>query len=622
MTDIAEKFGISQPTVSRRIESGINSLRDKLKSRGVIVQAALLAGLLMENSVRAAPASIMKELGKIAIAGGKITIGTEIAAGIAVKTKIMAGILLVLFGAGLTVVFSFIANGENKPESIWELVTQPQKKQPASDPNKTAETKTEKKIANIKVDEVLAKYTQALDPIQSFIASTESNILISNDVPSWGLRLNEAKSFDRGEYRTDGKGKASGTSIRWGDIGMNDPNVPENKAYYTRNVAGDDFVYSHGKRLNQTEYNGREYHGTLTYQTPDVSGFKSSRDAFGSFTKNGILSYFHGYFDSKARLDSILKNEAKHISLRPKPEIINGSLCFVVEAETKYGDFTVWFDSEHGFHPAKMKIKMGIGDDIGDPGSPHIITKEEGIERDYTLDNVRFEKIDDFWMPMEADYKRIVILGNENGFSNTQSHFKITKITLNPDHEVLNSFGNPIKNHDLDQELINGTIVFIHGLKCVWQDGKVVDSIGKEVNIEYQGPKVVIGQALPDLTEFNFKIDPQLIQNRMLLVCFFDMNQRPSRNTILSLNKQANSLLEKGLYMVFIHAGAVEEKTFTSWLKRNEIKPPAGISRDGLPGIGYSWGVKSLPWLILTDKNHVVTDEGFSFTDLDEKIKN
>ena len=118
MTYIAEKFGISQPTVSRRIESGIDSLRDKLKSRGVIVQAALLAGLLMENSVRAAPASIMKELGKIAIAGGKITIGTEIAAGIAVKTKIMAGILLVLFGAGLTVVFSFIANGENKPESI------------------------------------------------------------------------------------------------------------------------------------------------------------------------------------------------------------------------------------------------------------------------------------------------------------------------------------------------------------------------------------------------------------------------------------------------------------------------------------------------------------------------
>ena len=32
------------------------------------------------------------------------------------------------------------------------------------------------------------------------------------------------------------------------------------------------------------------------------------------------------------------------------------------------------------------------------------------------------------------------------------------------------------------------------------------------------------------------------------------------------------------------------------------------------------WGVKSLPWLILTDKEHVVTAEGFSLDDLNEKM--
>ncbi len=603
-TDIAEKCNISQPTVSRWIEAGIELLQQKLKSRGVIVPAALFVTLLSENIVKAAPASIMKELGKIAIAGSKAAIGAKIASsvsiGFAVKTKIMAGMLIVLFGAGLTVVFTFIANGDNKTASIRELITQPQVKQPEA-------------------DELLAKYTQALDPIQSFIASTEANSQTSSDIPSWGVRSNEARKFDHGEYRTDGKGRTSVTTTSWGEIGEL---IPENEPLYNRIVAGNNFLYRHNKRLNITQYNGREYHGQLTYQTPEEGGFKSSRDDNGTFTKTPPLSYFLGYFDIKARLDSILKNEAKHISLRPEPEILNGSPCYVVEADTKRGKFTIWFDSEHGYHPARIKAKMGIGDDIGDPGSPHIITKEEGIEREYTLDNVRFEKIDNFWIPMEADYKRIVVLGKENGFSNSQNHFKITKITLNPDHEALNSFGNPIKNPDLDKELNNGTILFIHGLKCVWQDGKVVDSIGKEVNIEYQGPKVVVGQALPDLSEFNFKIDPQIIQNRMILVCFWDMNQRPSRNAILSLNKQANSLLEKGLYMVFIHAGAVEEKTFTSWLKRNEIKPPAGISRDVLPEFGYSWGVKSLPWLILTDKNHIVTAEGFGIAELEEKIKN
>jgi hypothetical protein len=33
-----------------------------------------------------------------------------------------------------------------------------------------------------------------------------------------------------------------------------------------------------------------------------------------------------------------------------------------------------------------------------------------------------------------------------------------------------------------------------------------------------------------------------------------------------------------------------------------------------------SWGIQSLTWLILTDKNHVVTAEGFAVNELDEKI--
>jgi hypothetical protein len=31
--------------------------------------------------------------------------------------------------------------------------------------------------------------------------------------------------------------------------------------------------------------------------------------------------------------------------------------------------------------------------------------------------------------------------------------------------------------------------------------------------------------------------------------------------------------------------------------------------------------VKSLPWLILTDKAHIITAEGFGLDELDEKIK-
>lgn len=33
----------------------------------------------------------------------------------------------------------------------------------------------------------------------------------------------------------------------------------------------------------------------------------------------------------------------------------------------------------------------------------------------------------------------------------------------------------------------------------------------------------------------------------------------------------------------------------------------------------YNWGVRSLPWMILTDKNHIVAAEGFTVSELDEK---
>ena len=35
----------------------------------------------------------------------------------------------------------------------------------------------------------------------------------------------------------------------------------------------------------------------------------------------------------------------------------------------------------------------------------------------------------------------------------------------------------------------------------------------------------------------------------------------------------------------------------------------------------FNWGVKSLPWLILTDSKHIVVAEGFGLDSLDDKIQ-
>ncbi|HUS72131.1 MAG TPA: sigma-70 family RNA polymerase sigma factor [Sedimentisphaerales bacterium] len=78
MADIAAGKGISQPTVSRRIESGVAKLRERLRKRGIIVAVATLGGLLGENVVKAAPALVLKELGKMALVGGTTAAGSGV----------------------------------------------------------------------------------------------------------------------------------------------------------------------------------------------------------------------------------------------------------------------------------------------------------------------------------------------------------------------------------------------------------------------------------------------------------------------------------------------------------------------------------------------------------------
>jgi len=212
--------------------------------------------------------------------------------------------------------------------------------------------------------------------------------------------------------------------------------------------------------------------GTQGWNDPSVK-------TWGYFDRNGSNNFLLGYIQTKARLDSILKN-ARRISVRPKPEMINGSRCYVVQAQTRYGDFKVWLDSGHGFHPAKIQVFVGVGDDIGDPGSPHIITRKEGITRKYTMDNVRFEKVDDVWTPMEADSSSHIVLGSPEKFSSGRGHFKRKNIVLNPDHDALGSFADPMKNPELDLEMRDGTRVNLNlgdGIKYTWLNGKAVEDV-------------------------------------------------------------------------------------------------------------------------------------------------
>jgi RNA polymerase sigma factor (sigma-70 family) len=132
MTDIAEQVGISQPTVSRRVESGVSGLREMLRKRGIIVAAAAVGSLLTQNAAQAAPAIVLKELGKIALVGGSAaasSIGSSAAASGAgakvaaagalttVKAKLITAAAVAVVGVGGVVTYKQVTGPAEQPKS-------------------------------------------------------------------------------------------------------------------------------------------------------------------------------------------------------------------------------------------------------------------------------------------------------------------------------------------------------------------------------------------------------------------------------------------------------------------------------------------------------------------------
>jgi len=141
---------------------------------------------------------------------------------------------------------------------------------------------------------------------------------------------------------------------------------------------------------------------------------------------------------------------------------------------------------------------------------------------------------------------------------------------------------------------------------------------GKTVVYKYIAtPPSLIGKPLPDFE--NIKIDFKSGQAKggMLLLCFWDMNQRPSRNCLLKLTMRAKELKQKDITVVVVQSSKVDEDKINEWFEKNNIPFPAGMIEGDEKEVRFTWGVKSLPWLILTDKEHNVTAEGFG---LDDKI--
>ena len=76
-----------------------------------------------------------------------------------------------------------------------------------------------------------------------------------------------------------------------------------------------------------------------------------------------------------------------------------------------------------------------------------------------------------------------------------------------------------------------------------------------------------------------------------------------------------------GMVVIAIQAAEVERRALEQWAKEQGIAVPVGSIQGDAEKATFAWGVRSLPWLILTDATHIVRAEGFAVNELDGKIE-
>ena len=129
----------------------------------------------------------------------------------------------------------------------------------------------------------------------------------------------------------------------------------------------------------------------------------------------------------------------------------------------------------------------------------------------------------------------------------------------------------------------------------------------------------LIGKPLPELKKMKIEL-PENVSDKILLVCFWDMNQKPSRYCLSRLAEKAELLMKNDIVVACIQAEDIDEKSLKQWVKDNNIPFPVGRTMPEFGKSRFDWGVKSLPWMILTDRTHIVTSEGFGPNEIEEKI--
>ena len=429
--------------------------------------------------------------------------------------------------------------------------------------------------------ELLERYAQTQDKLESYIIKSES-------WSDFSLRpLARKRRIDRiCEVRYDGT-KPPGNRVKlcklmWGQVGLK--YVPKDQPVYV-SWAWD------GR--NYMRYSGVPKHNAKPNVWPGkVRPYMSGK---GEITKGRLTSRMFGtaltgyLSSSEDRVDKVLR-QARQISVRPKTERINGIECYVIDADTRDGRHTVWIDPEHGYNIAKAEVQLLEGEGHFFYSKPF---ETAGKELDFTMENVRFKRIDGMWLAVEADMRYRRTFSGLGKTSDSRTHIKVTEIILNPDHEALRSFASddiPDGAEVTAYVDLNSGFITAWDPKYRWQsDAKlVVDRKGQWVKYEPGKGLLPVVKAVPDLRELELKIKPAETTDKKILLCFCDLGAPASQRAVLALNKLAGRIESQAVVPAVLHCSSTNPGIADTWVRTNDVRLPVGKLQDRLTGIGES----------------------------------
>ena len=311
--------------------------------------------------------------------------------------------------------------------------------------------------------ELLDRCGVSMDRLRSLIVKGEIQTDMQRSLaltgPAQPGATGTGKMYKRFEVRSDGQ-RVAQRSYYWGNVKSLKQTIPADKPSYLSSLWDGTYYVRYSRGSNgqgRVVLNGKQ------------SDYEIKRLQQGHSCAFGVAA------GTTHRLDKILQGAGNvRVQKRERPE--SPSPLYVLKADTEYGLYTVHLDPEHGCLPAYVKVKLKAGRGHKFYGRSF---DEAGIELTWELWNLKFKKIHDSWLPVETEqrYKRLYTRDN---FEDNKTHTRITEITLNPDHEALNSF--------YPDDVRDGTPVFLRNVEIKsdggtfkWQDGKVVDKTGQVV---------------------------------------------------------------------------------------------------------------------------------------------